>query len=478
MKKIYMVFLVVAIATMITANVSAAATSGADSLSIGGAKSGENGQNVDILVNATNVSGVGTFQLDILYNESVISANDVIIGTGITGGIVEGSVDNANGSVHISGITGSDVGMEGSGTVATINFTVVGNVPDSTKVSIVDKEISNGTGDGPVDRLPDITNGTFTVTEQVVDPCEGGPDCTPPVTTTTNVTEGGVYNDNVTIKLNATDNTGVNNSGVNKTIYTVNGGATKTYTVPFKVDIVGDDNVTFWSTDKAGNIEPQNMINFTIKMGVPVEPCDPADPKTDCISPNTTISGVTEGATYITNKTVTLSAKDNAGGSGVASTEYMVNGGATKTYTVPFVVSIQGPDTVQARSTDKAGNVEDWNTVKFIINKTATPPGEGNGTIEGKVYRDRDHDKKLDSGESGMKNVRVRIRGLDDNNKNIKLKTHTNSKGIYEFSDLPDGTYSVHVSHKHGYRHTSKNTVKVTIEDGNTKTVNFGKRHK
>lgn len=64
-----MVFLVVAIATMITANVSAAATSGADSLSIGGAKSGENGQNVDILVNATNVSGVGTFQLDILYNE-------------------------------------------------------------------------------------------------------------------------------------------------------------------------------------------------------------------------------------------------------------------------------------------------------------------------------------------------------------------------------------------------------------------------
>lgn len=475
MKKIYKVFLVVVIAAMLTATASAAATTGADSLSIGGAKEGVNGQQVDILVNATNVSGVGAFQLDILYNASVISANSVTIGTAIPG-LIAGPPDNVNGSINIAGI--STTGLEGSGTFAIINFTVVGVSPDSTDISIAVKELQNVTG-GPVDRTPVITNGTFEVTGQVVDPCEGGPDCLPPVTTLTGVTEGTTYNDNVTITLSATDYPS-NGSGVNETIYMVNGGPTQTYTIPFMVGIEGPDNVTYWSTDNQGNVEPKKMVNFTIEKTV-IEPCNPETGAGDCIPPTTKISGITEGTTYNADVTVTLSAKDNVGGSGVATTEYMVNGGATTTYTVPFVVSTEGPDTVQARSTDKAGNVEDWQIVNFTINKSAvppTPPGEGNGTIKGKVYNDKDHDKKLDKGEPGIKNVNVRIKGLDANNKDIKLKTHTNSKGMYEFSDLPDGRYSVHVEHKHDWRHTSKVTVKVTIEDGNTKTVNFGKRHK
>jgi len=476
MKKIYKVFLVVVIAAMITATASAAATTGADSLSIGGATEGVNGQQVDILVNATNVSGVGAFQIDILYNASVISANGVTIGTAIPG-LIAGPPDNVNGSINIAGI--STTGLEGSGTFATINFTVVGVDPDSTDISVVVKELLD-IDSLPVARSPVITNGTFTVTGQVVDPCEGGPDCIPPVTTLTGVTEGTTYNDNVTITLSASDTGGSTGaSGINETIYMVNGGPTQTYTVPFVVSIEGPDNVTYWSTDNQGNVEPQNIVNFIIDKSVIVEPCNPETGAGDCIPPTTTISGVTEGTTYNADVTVTLSAEDNVGGSGVATTEYMVNGGATTTYTVPFVVSTEGPDTVQARSTDNAGNVEEWQIVNFIINKSAEPPVTGdNGTVKGKVYKDRDHDKKLDKGESGIKNVHVRIRGLDANNKDIKLKTHTNSKGMYEFSDLPDGKYSVHVEHKHGWRHTSKVTVKVTIEDGNTKTVNFGKRHK
>jgi hypothetical protein len=78
--------------------------------------------------------------------------------------------------------------------------------------------------------------------------------------TASDVTENGSYNNSVTVTLNATDN----ESGVNKTFYMVNGGSTTTYSAPFIVDTVGPDNLTYWSTDKAGNVEPQNMVNFTI----------------------------------------------------------------------------------------------------------------------------------------------------------------------------------------------------------------------
>jgi len=44
----------------------------------------------------------------------------------------------------------------------------------------------------------------------------------------------------------------------------VNGGPTTTYSVPFVVDTIGSDNVSYWSTDNAGNVESQNMVNFTI----------------------------------------------------------------------------------------------------------------------------------------------------------------------------------------------------------------------
>src|SRR4030067_40582 len=86
-------------------------------------------------------------------------------------------------------------------------------------------------------------------------------DAVPPVTTTT-IIENGSYNNSVNVTLNATDNQG--GSGVNETFYMVNGGPTTTYSAPFVVDTIGPDNITYWSTDNAGNVEPQNIVNFTI----------------------------------------------------------------------------------------------------------------------------------------------------------------------------------------------------------------------
>ncbi len=183
-------------------------------------------------------------------------------------------------------------------------------------------------------------------------------DTLPPVTTS-NVIENGSYNNSVTVTLNATDN----GSGVNKTFYMVNDGKKKTYSKPFVVDNIGPNNITYWSTDMAGNVESTIMVNFTIVKSIE-----------DTLPPVTT-SDVTENGSYIDNVTVTLNATDN--GSGVNETFYMINGGTTTTYSAPFVVDTLGQDNLTYWSTDKAGNVESQNMVNFTIvketvNATAT----------------------------------------------------------------------------------------------------------
>jgi Bacterial alpha-L-rhamnosidase C-terminal domain/Bacterial alpha-L-rhamnosidase 6 hairpin glycosidase domain len=72
---------------------------------------------------------------------------------------------------------------------------------------------------------------------------------------------------------------------------------------------------------------------------------------------------------YVTSPKVTLSATDDAGGSGVASTSYTIDGGATQTYSAPFTVD-DGTHTVQFWSTDNAGNVETAHTITLKVDTT------------------------------------------------------------------------------------------------------------
>ena len=184
-------------------------------------------------------------------------------------------------------------------------------------------------------------------------------DTIPPETTISGVTENGLYNNNVAITLTAADNPG--GSGVKETIFSVNGGQTTTYTMPFVVDIIGQDSVTYWSTDNAGNIELPKIVSFTII----------SDSLLDTIPPETTISGVTENGLYNNNVAITLTAADNPGGSGVKETMFNINGGQTTTYNVPFIVDILGQDSVTYWSTDNAGNIESQKMVNFTITSEA-----------------------------------------------------------------------------------------------------------
>ncbi len=75
---------------------------------------------------------------------------------------------------------------------------------------------------------------------------------------------------------------------------------------------------------------------------------------------------------YRSDVTVELTAVDNTGGSGVAGTQYSLDGGKTwQNYGEPFTLGNEGMNTVQARSRDNAGNIEPLPVHKqFKIDKT------------------------------------------------------------------------------------------------------------
>ena len=100
-----------------------------------------------------------------------------------------------------------------------------------------------------------------------------------------------------------------------------------------------------------------------------------APPPTDDVAPTTVASGVTEGRWYRRDVTIHLVATDDAGGSGVASITYSVDGGAPVTVDgaeADLVLSVgpgataadggipvsDGPHVVTYYATDVAGNAE------------------------------------------------------------------------------------------------------------------------
>ena len=76
------------------------------------------------------------------------------------------------------------------------------------------------------------------------------------------------------------------------------------------------------------------------------------------------------GGWFISSVTVTLSASDDF--SGIASTEYLIDGGTWQSYSTPISVTTDGSHTVNYRSTDRAGNAETALSVTFKLD--ASPP--------------------------------------------------------------------------------------------------------
>jgi peptidoglycan/xylan/chitin deacetylase (PgdA/CDA1 family) len=199
---------------------------------------------------------------------------------------------------------------------------------------------------------PRSANGTVVQTVGQVmggPPPTPAPDTTPPTTT---IACGGAtcatwYKSQVTVSLSATDTGG---SGVDKTYYTTDGRDPNTsgpsYTDPFTV--AQTTTVKFFSTDKAGNVEPvrSRLIQF------------------DTAAPTVSLTAPTAAQSIRRGTVVPLAATANDVGSGVAQVVFALDGtslGADTT--APYGLSWNsrkasfGQHSLTAVAYDVAGNV-------------------------------------------------------------------------------------------------------------------------
>jgi len=199
--------------------------------------------------------------------------------------------------------------------------------------------------------------GEFTVSDD-------GEDTVPP--TVTAAVSGpqnpdGHYLGQATVTVTAEDA----QSGVASVEYELDDTGFKPYTAPVVVSAIGDHTVQYRATDHDGNVSPTGSVGFRL-----------VDPPEDTTAPTVTaaVSGEQDAdGNYLGTARVTVTATD--AGSGVASVEYQVDGGAWTAYTVPIAVATNGAHTVAYRAADAAGNVSAVGTVTFTV-----VPSDGDGT--------------------------------------------------------------------------------------------------
>ncbi|MFC4533494.1 ThuA domain-containing protein [Sphaerisporangium dianthi] len=182
-----------------------------------------------------------------------------------------------------------------------------------------------------------------------------------------------------------------NGSGLDRTEYRLDSGEWTAYTEPVVVAGDGPHTFAYRSADKAGNVEEAKTLEVKV---------DTTAPTTTATSAPANDDGWHNGAVPMT-----LAATDQA--SGVASSEYSLDGGAWTPYTAVVDIAGEGQHELRYRSTDKAGNVEDVKAVTVKID-TKAPTVIVTGVANGAQYGDSQDLKiawqAIDTG-SGLKSV-------------------------------------------------------------------------
>ncbi|MEK6335637.1 MAG: PQQ-binding-like beta-propeller repeat protein [Acidobacteriota bacterium] len=181
-------------------------------------------------------------------------------------------------------------------------------------------------------------------------------DWTAPVTASTlsgTVAPGvtAVYTTPVQVTLTASDSL----SGVRTRFYTLDGGATQTYSAPFTISTDGNHTLNYWSIDSAGNSESQNTRSISIDVSAPAT--------------EIAVSGNSSNGWYTDSVQVSLTATDATGS--VANTFYTVDGGPVQTYANPFTVSGEGNHVISYWSVDAVGNAETHRSLTIKIDSSA-----------------------------------------------------------------------------------------------------------
>jgi regulation of enolase protein 1 (concanavalin A-like superfamily) len=169
--------------------------------------------------------------------------------------------------------------------------------------------------------------------------------------------EAGWYVSPVTVTLTADAGADVE--------YRLGGDEWLEYDGPVTVDEDGEHTVEYRASNESGTSDV-GSVAFSL---------DQAPPETSA-----TLEGDEDGDGYVGPVTVTLSAEDAT--SGVAATHYRMAGDDDHVeYDEPFVVMGEGEQTVEFRSVDVAGNVEEWQQVTFDVAPLECPEPDERETV-------------------------------------------------------------------------------------------------
>ncbi len=210
-----------------------------------------------------------------------------------------------------------------------------------------------------------------------------------PIVSILSPASGGTYTSSINIEVKATDDS----SGIESVEYRLDSGSWRLLPV---ADLLagrymtawtlsqtdeGTHTISFRATDRAGNKGFAGPVSFIVKL--------------DNIPPETRLSAgmpkhEANGRMFVTgNTSFTLAATDNH--SGVAKTEYRIDGGAWTPY-APFTISVEGAHDIYYRSSDNAGNTEPAKTLSVIVDNT---PPSVNAGVDIVVHADRNGTRTL-----------------------------------------------------------------------------------
>ena len=186
-------------------------------------------------------------------------------------------------------------------------------------------------------------------------------DATSPVTTWEDEVAGWQTAD-VSVTLSATDTI----SGVASTLYRLNGGSDQPYSDPFTISAEGTTTLRYHSVDKRGNVEAENLRYVLIDKSAPVTTDDSPVGWSNSLS------------------AVHLTATDEC--SGVAYTEFSLNGDPWAPYLGGVPIVADGTWTIDYRSVDNLGHVEDTRTATVMLD-TVAPDLSVTGVENGASYK-------------------------------------------------------------------------------------------
>jgi hypothetical protein len=145
-----------------------------------------------------------------------------------------------------------------------------------------------------------------------------------------------------------------------------------------------------------------------------------------------------ENGWYTESPTITLTAGDEQGGSGVRQTQYRINGGPPQDYDGAFEVDREGDLTVEYRSIDNAGNAEDFKPIALKLDGTAPS-----------TTADVDPDSPRGNGEWDDGPVTVTLTGRDGEGSGVDVTQVHFGNGQWATYSGPvtiaqDGAHAVH----------------------------------